>query len=92
MLHMPRHRISQLSQLSALNARFWLSGGWQRIAVTAEEGSIRVVSEATVPRREAWENLAIVREQVSGTIEWAQGRSGEEIDRECQRWALAEPA
>ena len=27
----------------------WRPGVWQRIAVTVEEGSIRVVSEATVP-------------------------------------------
>jgi hypothetical protein len=71
----------------------WQPGIWQRIAVTAEEGSIRVVSEATVPqRREGWQNLAAVREQVSRSIEWARGRSREEIDHERQRGALAGPA
>jgi hypothetical protein len=71
----------------------WRPGVWQRIAVTAEEGSIRVVSEATVPQRRAgWQNLAAVREQVSRVIEWARGRSGEEIDHERQRGALAGPA
>ena len=71
----------------------WRVGAWQQITVTAEEGSIRVVSEATVPqRREGWHNLAAVREQLRHCIEWARERSGGEIDHERQRGVFAGPA
>jgi hypothetical protein len=70
----------------------WQPVIWQQITVTAEEGSIRVVSEAIVPQRRGWQLVAAVREQVSRSIEWARGRSCEEIDHERQRGGLAAPA
>lgn len=53
--------------------RPWLG---ERITITAEPKSIRIVSEGTTLKRD---NLEIVRAELLRAIEWAEGRSPEEI-------------
>jgi hypothetical protein len=77
-----------------LRARFeWRPGVWQRITISAQERSIRVVSEASVPAGfGGWQNIEAVREQVNHVIDWARGRTREEIEKERQKGPLAGPA
>jgi hypothetical protein len=71
----------------------WRPGVWQRITISAQERSIRVVSEATLPAGAGGrQNVEAVREQVSRAIDWARGRSGEEIEEERRKGPLAGPA
>jgi hypothetical protein len=70
----------------------WRPGLWQRITVSVQEGAIRLVSEGTIPAGfGGWQNLEAVRDRVCRAIEWARGRTLEEIDQERRKGPLAGP-